>query len=72
MTPPRIVPYCTIPGLFHDATAGGEDGELHIYVPSGAVPDGAVPVDGGLPEKSKAAMTTEILHMRLLASSLNK
>ena len=44
MTPPRIVPYCTIPGLFHDATAGGEDGELHIYVPSGAVPVDGLPV----------------------------
>ena len=44
MTPPRIVPYCTIPGLFHDATAGSEDGELHIYAPSGAVPVDGLPV----------------------------
>ena len=44
MTPPRIVPYCTIPGLFHDATAGDEDGELHIYTPSGAVPVDGLPV----------------------------
>ena len=44
MTPPRIVPYCTIPGLFHDATAGSEDGELHIYAPSGTVPVDGLPV----------------------------
>ena len=44
MTPPRIVPYCTIPGLFHDATAGSGGGELHIYAPSGAVPVDGLPV----------------------------